>query len=390
MESVKLDRQRGQILVTVALMAVAIFAFVALAVDIGQIYGGRRRMQNAADAGALAGAREICFGGYTAWSDAHISARAEAHLYAERNGADEVEVSFVPDDYTVHVVAGQTLDTFFAGVIGIRTADVGAEARARCGGTVSAGGIWPLAFKQSVYTDTEQIPCDEPFMVFSSSDDQGPDLNCAPDYCYGEDGNELSEDQCGSDQYPDCDYEVCSDNKCNCPAIGIHWDTDDRGWLRFPDAGPNRPDACKANDNCGAEALKCYIQYDHPGPIEEETCLPGNPGTNASVKQAVEERINHVLRVPLWDEEPCTVPDGWCPGDPYHIVDFGCVEILSWEQAYKLSTWGSNATCRTFHAISARKICEEDSGWEDCSAEDAIGSGLPSEEWELRTVTLIE
>ncbi|MFW6115760.1 MAG: Tad domain-containing protein [Chloroflexota bacterium] len=389
----KRDGDRGQILVQVALMAVAIFAFVALAVDVGQIYGGRRRMQNAADAGALAGAQEICFGGYQNWKDAHDAAEAAAVDYAVRNGADRdrVAVQF-PISYTVDVVVDQTFDTFFAGVIGIRTADVSAEAAALCGGTTSAGGLWPLAFKESEYTDKEKFPCGEPFMVFSSSDDQGPDLNCAPDYCYADDGvTELTEEECASD--PDCDYEVCSDNKCNCPAIGIHFDTDDRGWLRFPDAEEERPDACKAQDNCGAEALKCYLEYDHPGPIEEETCIPGKSGTTASVKQAIESRIGDSLRIILWDEEECTVPAGWCPGDPYHVADFGCIEVLSWEQSYKLSTWGSNATCRTFHAIEAKKLCdgdEPDPGYEDCYTTSGSGSGLPSDDWELRTVTLVK
>jgi hypothetical protein len=47
---------RGQVLVLVALALVALMGFVALAVDIGFMWGARRRMQTAADAGAIAGA----------------------------------------------------------------------------------------------------------------------------------------------------------------------------------------------------------------------------------------------------------------------------------------------------------------------------------------------
>jgi len=51
--------QRGQALVLVALGMVAICGMVALAVDAGQLYFSRRLMQNAVDAGALAGAQEL-------------------------------------------------------------------------------------------------------------------------------------------------------------------------------------------------------------------------------------------------------------------------------------------------------------------------------------------
>ncbi len=62
-----------------------LFLFVGLAVDVGFWYGERRKMQNAADAGALAGAFEIRHGNLTLYADS-------ARDYAERNGADEVTV----------------------------------------------------------------------------------------------------------------------------------------------------------------------------------------------------------------------------------------------------------------------------------------------------------
>ncbi|TME46966.1 MAG: hypothetical protein E6I56_05510 [Chloroflexi bacterium] len=51
--------RRGQVLVLVALGMVAICGMMALAVDAGQLYFARRFMQNAVDAGALAGAQEL-------------------------------------------------------------------------------------------------------------------------------------------------------------------------------------------------------------------------------------------------------------------------------------------------------------------------------------------
>ena len=51
--------ERGAILVTVALSMLALLAFAALAVDVGQIYSARRSDQSAADAAALAAAQDL-------------------------------------------------------------------------------------------------------------------------------------------------------------------------------------------------------------------------------------------------------------------------------------------------------------------------------------------
>jgi Flp pilus assembly protein TadG len=48
--------KRGQVLALVALALVALIGFVALAVDVGFVWGARRKMQTAADAAVLAGA----------------------------------------------------------------------------------------------------------------------------------------------------------------------------------------------------------------------------------------------------------------------------------------------------------------------------------------------
>src|SRR5574340_1778889 len=49
-------RQRGMTLPLVALFIVVLFAFAALAIDLGILYTARTSAQHAADAGALAGA----------------------------------------------------------------------------------------------------------------------------------------------------------------------------------------------------------------------------------------------------------------------------------------------------------------------------------------------
>jgi len=53
------NRKRAQSLVIVALSATALFGIIALSLDAGRLYFQRRDVQNAADAGALAGAQEL-------------------------------------------------------------------------------------------------------------------------------------------------------------------------------------------------------------------------------------------------------------------------------------------------------------------------------------------
>lgn len=53
------NRKRGQSIVIVALSATALFGIIALGMDAGRLYFQRRDVQNAADAGALAGAEEL-------------------------------------------------------------------------------------------------------------------------------------------------------------------------------------------------------------------------------------------------------------------------------------------------------------------------------------------
>ena len=51
--------QKGAVVAIVAVCLVIFVGFTALAVDIGHLYVVRNELQNAADAGALAGARRL-------------------------------------------------------------------------------------------------------------------------------------------------------------------------------------------------------------------------------------------------------------------------------------------------------------------------------------------
>lgn len=166
-------RCRGAVAPLVAVLFIVLMGFAALAVDIGFVFNSRGEMQNAVDAGALAGAGALEIGS----AEAETRARDTTH----RNGvagapvADDeivttignwngVDLTFSPvtGDETVgpnavRVVAnryGQGL--FFAHMIGVSTTDIGREAIAAIGGAL-CGGVWGLngiTGNGNIYTDS--------------------------------------------------------------------------------------------------------------------------------------------------------------------------------------------------------------------------------------------
>jgi Flp pilus assembly protein TadG len=116
----RLDAQRGQTLVLVALLLVVLLGIVSLSVDVGYYRYQQRLMQSAADSAALAGAAEISSG----TADAAAIADATANGFAD--GVNNVHVtvnSNYSDQYTgsspaVQVTITNSYPKFFGGVLG--------------------------------------------------------------------------------------------------------------------------------------------------------------------------------------------------------------------------------------------------------------------------------
>ena len=387
MNGVKINQNAGQVLVQVAILVGVLFAFLALALDVGHYYAERRRMQNAADAGALAGAREICFG-----SEEETVAISVATEYAiDRNHAQRADVT-VQGGLTVNVVAGETMNTFFAGLLGIDTLDVEAEAAAMCSGADSAGGIWPLAFKYEPYRDV--ITCGQDFLVFAQKDPA--DIDCAPESCICVDDVTITETNDSS-----------CDNLCNCGLLGPHMGSGDRGWLNLfdPTGLYEDLDECEPH-NCGASELGCWLSHDHPGEIHVGDCIPGESGVDASVKADIESRISDTVNIILYDRE-CDQPGdpeplGTCPGTPYRVAAFGCVQVLGWEHNYGIPKCGDIhddcQSAKNLKVVWARRVCDDPTRDADdgdpydlyCISPTGYGSGQPADEDEVRTVSLVK
>lgn len=130
-----IKKENGQALVMIALAAVALFAFAALAIDGSNVFSDRRHAQNAADTSAMAAALSKIRAG--TWN-ADGLARAASNGYDNDGSTNEVYVYNPPIDGVyagnsqyIQVKITSRVDTYFAQVIGIPQVTNRVEAVAR-------------------------------------------------------------------------------------------------------------------------------------------------------------------------------------------------------------------------------------------------------------------
>lgn len=123
----KLVKDRsGQALVIVAITMVVLLGFASLAIDIGRVSVEKGKLQNAADAAALAGAHEL---------PKAIIAKTTAMAYAEKNGVP-AGCTIATSPYNgfsnfLEVRCTETLEYTLARVIGFTSTEVTARAVAK-------------------------------------------------------------------------------------------------------------------------------------------------------------------------------------------------------------------------------------------------------------------
>ncbi|MCU0507079.1 MAG: Tad domain-containing protein, partial [Anaerolineae bacterium] len=171
---ISLRSERGQTLVWVALFMLVLLGFAALAIDAGNLYNERRRMQNAADGAALAGAEELCLG------RSGSAAIAMANDYATRNGAQwatPVPHIVSSANVSITVTAGRTSDTLIAEVLGSSSAVVAAQASARCESPSMGVPTFPITLLQSQY---DALNCGDTIYI---TVENTPNLDPCPSGC---------------------------------------------------------------------------------------------------------------------------------------------------------------------------------------------------------------
>jgi hypothetical protein len=170
--------ERGQSLVIIALGIIAFVAILALVLDGANAYAAKRQAQNAADAGALAGAQVMC-------KENDVDAGETTALdYAHTNGADDDPLKTTANGdltaatMTVHTTI--TKKTFFAGVIGFLNVAPEAEAVAACKNP--GVGVLPVAWSCRATTEEGIIPPGEECKMKLNPDPEHDPYN--PNYTY--------------------------------------------------------------------------------------------------------------------------------------------------------------------------------------------------------------
>jgi Flp pilus assembly protein TadG len=197
------NRQRGAVMIWVALFMLFILGFVALGIDTAKLAGGRTQLQNAADAAALAGASAISFSTGTVIQDTAI-VRAQATALQNKAYVDKPEAVVVaagdvtfPTTTQVKVTVrrqaglGGEIVTHIAQVLGITSLGMTADATARVepASEVSCG-LAPLFMSP---------PPGEEFQV-----------GCATNYTLKYGGGAGSNGNYGGLSLPGCDNGPCA------------------------------------------------------------------------------------------------------------------------------------------------------------------------------------
>lgn len=132
--------EQGAVMVIVAIMMVTLMASAAIVIDAGQLFLTQKRLQNAADASALAG----CFSLVNKQDP--VLADAESRKYLTANISGDYQYSSVIDleKNTFQVNLNQKVDHFFAPVIGIGSSTVRVSGTAGGNTVISVTGVVPL------------------------------------------------------------------------------------------------------------------------------------------------------------------------------------------------------------------------------------------------------
>ncbi len=196
-------RRKGQTLIMFTLMITVLFGFVALVIDLGFAYSERRLVQNAADAGSLAGARALAGkiiatsdGGYaftlthqdvvnvvTKYVDDNKSLVPKAAVYEAPkieylDGSQNplaVSNNMVPTStQMVRVTRKLSFSTLFAPVIGQPKMEVSARATAKISPVLRPkyppGPTWPMTRFDNNATPPKPLSgCPDPVLFWSGN-----------------------------------------------------------------------------------------------------------------------------------------------------------------------------------------------------------------------------
>ena len=137
------DPERGAAAVVIALLLVPLLGFAAIAVDVGALYAERARLQTAADAAALAVARDCAVG-----TCGDMQATATELVTANVGAAAAAPPELGENPSTVTVTGSNPTEHWFAPIIGYDSTRVSATATVAWGAPGGGTAALPLIFSQ--------------------------------------------------------------------------------------------------------------------------------------------------------------------------------------------------------------------------------------------------
>ncbi len=289
--------ERGQSIVIFAILMIVFLALAALVIDGGFSLAKRREAQNAADAGALAGAEALCGGGTQA------EAQAQALDYAGRNGAINPVPVISFGSTGITVTATMPHQTFLASIIGSEVVSPTASASAGCFVPCNLKGVLPVAWLcEDLETGSQQacgIHYEDP-----NAQPTDPQLYVIMDQIKVE-------------------GDVCMDPPNSGTPVGaLDCDLNNDGYNELKTGG-GRSWLDLDGGGGGSNQLKQWVLGGYGGDLVEHTWFTGQSGTANDVFQAVATLWDQIVLLPVFDTYPCVGrPDINCP-DLFHTKASG-------------------------------------------------------------------
>lgn len=310
--------ESGQTIVIIAISLIGLIAMSALIIDGSNAYLNRRRAQTAADAAALAGAREMCIADGSLESITRvINEYALTHNQA-------TGVTFEIDENSQIIVnTTLTAETFFAKVFNQPTSTVTATAAAGCYNPGSGKGMLPVAWAcKTIEGEFEWDSEDCKYKALDWDTELTPLLEVGT-YTHTN----------GITYTTPIDFETTT-----LPEIYIIMDTgalsdDLNGWCQ-PDGnlvcdfdGDGRNDFLGQGDAAwldlnggggGSSELVDWVNNGFPDKIRIHTWVPSEPGDDVNIYHTAADHVGEIVVLPIFNQ--------FCPGDPSLIENQYCID----------------------------------------------------------------
>ena len=152
---------RGSAVVVFAILAPLLIGAAGAAVDYSLASSLKAKLQAAADAGALAGARELTLGttgvSYAADVAANVS-KAQLKSGEQSSGSAAVNAKLTQDRAGVEVQISQSASAYFSRILSAKPASVSATAIAKITSNPQKSVFWASTKRQNTQSTWIQIP----------------------------------------------------------------------------------------------------------------------------------------------------------------------------------------------------------------------------------------